>query len=210
MSASGSKPQFGGTVLNGDHHVCAFFRNKDEEFRTLAPFMLEGLAAGEKAIHIVQPDLRERYLRRMTEAGVDMDAVERSGQLQVTSFPTFPQHGIIDQDEAIGLLDRLLRASREHGYQRTRVIGEMDWVVQDQIRDDELIMLEAGLHEVYARYEVWVICAYDLSHFGGAVVLDILRTHPAAIVGGVLQHNPFFIPPAQMIEELRGRSGLVA
>ncbi|HXA15769.1 MAG TPA: MEDS domain-containing protein [Thermoanaerobaculia bacterium] len=210
MVASEGKSQFGETVFIEDHHVCAFFRNKDEEFRTLAPFILEGLAAGEKAIHIVQPDLRERYRRRMTEAGVDIDAVESSGQLEVVSFPTFPQHGIIDQQEAIEMMDHLLGAAVERGYRRTRVIGEMDWVVEDEIRDDELIALEARLEEVYVRYDVWVICSYDLSHFSGSVVLDVMRTHPAAMIGGVFQHNPFYVPPAQMLEELRGRSGLVA
>ena len=210
MSATSSKPQFGGTVFNGDHHVCAFFRNKDEEFRTLAPFILEGLAAGEKAIHIVNTSLREGYRRRMTEVGVDVDAVGRSGQLAVISWPTSPQHGTVDRDEATAMVDQLLRAARESGYGRTRIIGEMDWAVRDEIRDDELIALEAQLHEVYSRHEVWVICAYDLSHFGSAVVFDVLRTHSAAIVGGVLQHNPFFIPPEQMLEELRGRGGLVA
>jgi hypothetical protein len=210
MSASGSKPRFGGTVLNGDHHVCAFFRNKDEEFRTLAPFILEGLAADEKAIHVINANLVEAYRRRMTGIGVDIDALQRSGQLDVTSFPTFPQHGVIDHDGAVRMLDHLLSASGESGYRHTRVIGEMDWVVQDQIRDDSLVELEARLHDVYMRHEVWVICAYDLSHFNSVVVLDILRTHQAAIVGGVLQHNPFFIPPEQMLEELRGRGGLVA
>jgi len=210
MSATGSKPRFGGTVLNGDHHVCAFFRNKDEELRTLTPFILEGLAAGEKAIHIGHPTLRDGYRRRMAAIGVDIDALERSGQLEVTAFPTFPQHGVIDQDGAIKMMDHVLSASEESGYRHTRVIGEMDWVVQDEIRDDSLVELEARLHDVYVRHEVWVVCAYDLSHFNSRVVLDILRTHQAAIVGGVLQHNPFFIPPEQMLEELRGRGGLVA
>jgi hypothetical protein len=210
MSASGSKPQFGGAVLNGDHHVCAFFHNKDEEFRTLAPFILEGLAAGEKAIHIVNTSLREGYRRRMTEVGIDIEALERSGQLAVTAFPTFPHHGTVDRDRATEMVDNLLSASRESGYRRTRVIAEMDWAVQDEIRDDELIALEAQLHEVYSRHDVWAICAYDLSHFGSAAVLDILRTHPAAMIGGVLQHNPFFVPPEEMIEELRGRGGIVA
>ena len=108
------------------------------------------------------------------------------------------------------MVDQLLRTSRESGYRRTRVIGEMDWAVRDGIRDDELVALEAQLHEVYLLHEVWVVCAYDLSHFGSAIVLDVLRTHPAAMIGGVLQHNPFFVPPEEMIEELRGRGGLVA
>lgn len=176
----------------------------------LAPFILEGLAAGEKAIHIVNADLREPYKRRMTEVGIDFDSVGRSGQLEVTCWPQSERRGEIDRSAATGMIDRLLSTATENGYRRTRVIGEMDWVVRDEICDDDLIALETALHEVYTRHQVWVICAYDLSHFGSALVLDVLRTHPAAMVGGVLQRNPFFVPPEQMIEELRGRGGLFA
>ena len=209
MSASSSKP-FAEAVFERAHHVCAFFRNKDDEARTLEPFILEGLAAGEKAIHIVNTNLREDYDRRMIGAGVDLAGVERSGQLEVMAWPTSPRHGTIDRDKATAMVDQQLRVARERGYRRTRVVGEMDWAVRDQIRDDELIALEARLHQVYLRHEVWVICAYDLNHFGSAVVVDVLRTHPAAVVGGVLQQNPFFVPPEEMIEELRARGGLVA
>jgi len=209
MSASSSE-RLAEAVFERDHHVCAFFHNKDEEARALKPFVLQGLAAGENAIHIVDPSLREDYDRRMSGAGIDLDALERSGQLAVMAWPKSPRHGRIDRLEAARMVDQLLRASRENGYRRTRVLGEMDWAVRDGIRDDELIALEAQLHEVYLLHEVWVVCAYDLSHFGSAIVLDVLRTHPAAMIGGVLQHNPFFVPPEEMIEELRGRGGLVA
>jgi hypothetical protein len=35
--------------------------------------------------------------------------------------------------------------------------------------------------------------------------MDILRTHPMVIVGGVLQANPFFVPPDVFLRELRER-----
>ena len=35
--------------------------------------------------------------------------------------------------------------------------------------------------------------------------MDILRTHPMVIVGGILQRNPFFVPPEQFLQELQSR-----
>jgi len=37
--------------------------------------------------------------------------------------------------------------------------------------------------------------------------MDIMRTHPMVIIGGILQENPFFVPPADMLRELRERGG---
>lgn len=32
-----------------------------------------------------------------------------------------------------------------------------------------------------------------------------MRTHPMIIIGGVLQENPFFVPPDEFLRELRER-----
>jgi hypothetical protein len=50
-----------------------------------------------------------------------------------------------------------------------------------------------------------VICTYQLSRFSGDTVIDIMRTHPAVIVGGILQQNPFYVPPEQFLREVRER-----
>jgi hypothetical protein len=33
--------------------------------------------------------------------------------------------------------------------------------------------------------------------------MDIMRTHPMVIIGGILQENPFFVPPDEMLREMR-------
>ncbi len=38
--------------------------------------------------------------------------------------------------------------------------------------------------------------------------MDIMRTHPMVIIGGQLQENPFFVPPDQMLAELRRRQAV--
>jgi hypothetical protein len=44
-----------------------------------------------------------------------------------------------------------------------------------------------------------------VARFGANVVMDILRTHPMVIIGGILQENPFFVPPDEFLRELRER-----
>ncbi len=40
---------------------------------------------------------------------------------------------------------------------------------------------------------------YHLGQFGGDTVIDIMRTHPMIIIGGILQRNPFFVPPGEFL-----------
>jgi hypothetical protein len=52
-----------------------------------------------------------------------------------------------------------------------------------------------------------LVCVYDLNKHSASVVIDILRTHPMVIVGGVLQENPLYVPPEELLRELRQRKG---
>jgi hypothetical protein len=36
-------------------------------------------------------------------------------------------------------------------------------------------------------------------------VIGIMRTHPMIIIGGILQQNPFFVPPKEFLSEVRER-----
>ena len=56
-----------------------------------------------------------------------------------------------------------------------------------------------------ARHDDPVICVYDSTKIGAGVALDILRTHPVTILGGVVHTNPFFVPPAELLHELHRR-----
>ena len=42
------------------------------------------------------------------------------------------------------------------------------------------------LNEVLPNYDDPVICAYDANLVDANLAIDILRTHPVAVIGGVL------------------------
>jgi hypothetical protein len=35
--------------------------------------------------------------------------------------------------------------------------------------------------------------------------MDVMRTHPMVIIGGILQENPFFVPPDEFLREMAER-----
>jgi hypothetical protein len=62
---------------------------------------------------------------------------------------------------------------------------------------------ETRVNYVVPKYEDTVICAYDATKFGASAVLDAMRTHPIVIIGGLLQENPYYVPPDQLLSEIR-------
>jgi hypothetical protein len=81
----------------------------------------------------------------------------------------------------------------------------MEWALLDLPGVDDLIEYETRINYVIPKYNDEVICTYDLTKFGASVVMDALRTHPVVIIGGLLQENPFFVPPDQLLLEIRER-----
>ena len=114
--------------------------------------------------------------------------------------------GSFDEDGALKLIEGILTGARQQGYPRTRLIGEMDWALEKRVHLADVMRLEARFNSLLSKYDDPVICVYDLSRFSGAAVLYAMRTHPIAIVGGILQQNPFYVPPEQIMDELRERA----
>ncbi|MGH8164680.1 MAG: MEDS domain-containing protein, partial [Rhodanobacteraceae bacterium] len=82
---------------------------------------------------------------------------------------------------------------------------QMEWGLVDLPGIDDVMEFETRGNYVASKYEDPVICAYDLTKFSASVVMDALRTHPVVIIGGLLQENPFFVPPDQFLLEIRER-----
>ena len=111
-----------------------------------------------------------------------------------------------DQDAMLASVENLIQSGAASGYTRTRLVGHhMDWLFLDKPAVNNLVEYEARLNHVLSKYNDPVICNYDLSKFSASVAMDIMRTHPLVIIGGLLRENPFFVPPDQFLEEMRGR-----
>jgi DcmR-like sensory protein len=129
-----------------------------------------------------------------------------TGQLEVRSWQDSTlRGGRFDLDAWLASFEQVLQSGPAAGYAQTRVLGQMEWALVDLPGVDDLIEFETRVNYVISQYENAVICAYDLTKFGASVVMDALRTHPVVIIGGLLQENPFFVSPDQLLLEIRER-----
>jgi hypothetical protein len=197
-----------GSQLGETRHVCAFFNNDEEEYRVLLPFIKDGLNSGDKAVHVLNPKQRRDHLERLAAAGIDPAAAQQRGQLELrTNTEVYLPDGHFDQDRMLQVFEQLASGNAPGGFPLSRICCRMDWAVEDRSRVDDVIEFESRVNEVWLHHDDAVICTYHLGQFGGDAVIDIMRTHPMVIVGGILQHNPFFVPPDEFLREFRQRRG---
>jgi hypothetical protein len=191
-----------GALDGGNRHICAFFNGMDEHYRVLQSFIRDGFDEGEKALHLIDPARRDDHLRRLADAGIDVEATLASGQLDVQLWDqAYLRDGRFDQDAMLALMEALLQSGEP--YPRVRLLAQMEWSLLERPGVHDLLEYETRLNQVLPKYDDSVVCAYDLSKFGATLAMFALRTHPVVIMGGLLQENPFYVDPDELLAELR-------
>ena len=121
----------------------------------------------------------------------------------LTNTEAYIRGGGFDQDRMLEAFEQLARGSSKGGFPLSRICCRMDWAVEDRSYVDELVEFELRVNDVWRRHDDAVICTYHLGKFGGDTVIDIMRTHPLVIIGGILESNLFFVPPEGFRREVR-------
>ncbi len=146
--------RFAGATLGSKRHVCAFFNSPDEEYRVLLPFIKEGFERGEKAFHIVDPELREEHLRRLESAGIDVDAAEKDGRFELCNWAdAYLREGHFDQDKMLALIEEVLEGGKRQGFPLTRLVAHMEWALEDRPGVNDLVEYETRLNYLLPRYK---------------------------------------------------------
>ena len=206
METNGGSVQCAGGSLGQHRHICAFFNSLDDEHRVLRSFIKEGFDRGDKAFHIVDPELQGEHLKRLAEAGIDVEQATGSGQLELRRWQdAYLRNDRFDQDAMLALIEEVLQSGAAAGYPLTRFVSRVEAALVDKAGVDSWLEYETRVNYVLPKYDDPVICTYDLSKFSASMVMDMMRTHPVVIIGDVLQENPFFVPPDQFLLEIRER-----
>jgi hypothetical protein len=206
MSESRRTIQLAGSTVQRSCHACAFFHTRDEEYQVLAPFVRDGLDTGDKNFQIVEKEHIEERIARLKASGVDTAAAERSKALEIRFYEdAYLRGNRFDQHAMLALIEELLNTGKQQGFEVARLWANMEWALEDLPGVHDLVEYETRLNYILPKYDDVVVCCYDLTRFSAAVVMDILRTHPQVIIGGILRENPYYVPPDEFLREVRGR-----
>lgn len=200
--AAASEPVCLADSVIGRRHIGAFFSSADERYRVLGPFIADGLARNEKALHLIDPPDRKEHVRRLMEMAIDVDHAEARGQLEMVPWEqAYLIDGCFDQYRMLRTVRNRLAEAPQRGYTLTRLIAHMEWALLDRPGVHELVEYEARFNLDVAESRDIVVCAYDLNRFPADIIVDLMRTHPTLLIDGTLSENDFYAPPEQMFEE---------
>jgi len=195
-----------GSTLTCPCHVCAFYDGAEEQSELLLPFFEEGLAAGDRVISVGNEDLRAEWIDRLRRAGVDVDAAEMNGQLQFEDWEdVYLCNGRFDADEMLSFVQDTINTGLQRGFARTRGWGNMEWTLAAAPGTEQFLLYESRLNYILPLYHDASVCAYDVRRFPASVLGDVARAHPYLLADGLVQENPYYVPPDELVPEFKSR-----
>ncbi len=182
--------------LKAGDHLCCLYASEQEHRALLSPFLRQGLERHEKVFYIVDDHTAGQILAYLSADGVEVNQYLQRGQLVVLSSDEAYMHaGAFEPERMIALLRSETDRAAGEGYSALRVTGEMSWALKGVPGSERIVEYEAKLNTFFPGSQCLAICQYDRRKFGPSVLLDVLATHPLAVIGTEVYDNFYYMPP---------------
>ena len=204
MTAEVAREVLGLQLRVGDH-ICGFYRKPAERDDILVPFLVEGLKAGDKCTCVVDSCTPEDVLASMSEH-IEVDPYVSVCQLEVLdSYGTYLADGGFLPERMLKFWEA--KARQNPGAERpgpdgpvpARNIGDMSWAHRDESVVSVLMGYESELNRIMSNFPQVNLCLYDLTRCSGDLIMDVLKTHPKALLGGMVIDNPYYLDPDEFL-----------
>ncbi len=182
-------------LRHGDH-ACLVYESEEEQVRSAAHFIAEGLRKGECCGFAGDERAAANVTAALRGAGVNTGRERgRGALLHTTSGETYLREGRFDPEGQFGHLGGLVERSLADGFRGLRHAGEMGWALGPEPGCDRLPEYEARVNELFPTLSLTGMCQYDRRRFTSEAVRDALRTHPLVVLSGGVRLNFFYEPP---------------
>jgi signal transduction histidine kinase len=182
--------------LQPGDHLCCLYASEEEHRALLSPFLRQGLERHEKVLYIVDGHTAGQILAYLSADGVEVNQYLQRGQLAVLSSDhAYMQGGQFDPERMMALLRSETDRAVGERYNALRVSGEMSWALKGLPGSERIAEYEARLNTFFPGSRCLAICQYDRRRFDPRVLLDVLETHPLAVVGTEVYDNFYYMPP---------------
>jgi hypothetical protein len=180
-------------------HICAFFRGVAERDAIVVPFLAEGLRRGDKCNCLLDDGIDA--VRAAVAANDSVRPEVKADQLVINSSKeTYLRRGRFSAKEMLDFWnDSVSTALHEEGFPFVRSTGEKTWTLKELPSLEDFLIYESELNRFLPRYPQVILCLYDLEHYGGEILVDILKTHPKVLMGETVLENLYYLEPDEFL-----------
>jgi len=194
---------FGGFTCNWGLHIAGLYETEKERDEIIFGFLNAGALQNDLQLYCpverTADDFTKEYCKKYPADGAHVHdkslfAISSAKQLYYPEGEFSP----FAMDEG---LNAFFAESQRNGKRNVRATAEMVWALEAIPGVEHLMAYESRLN-YFIPGKPWIsICMYNISKFSGKIIMNVLRTHPYTISGGMILTNPYYQDPDVWLKE---------
>lgn len=176
-------------------HVCTLYNQRDEEVAIAVSYIRAGLDRSELCVCVVD-DGGKRILDALASEGVDTEAEMRNGRLAIFEKPL--AQGLQTRD-MLGKIEQYASGSRSAGHAGFRIVGEMSWALEGDLKALAEFEARLNLNRVWERFACAGLCQFDIRRFTPETLREMIIVHPLVVIGDRVCRNPYYVAPEKYL-----------
>jgi signal transduction histidine kinase len=176
-------------------HVCTLYDQREEEMAITVSYVRAGLDRNELCVCVVD-DGGTYILEALATEGIDTSAEMRKGRLVIFEKPL--AQGLQTRD-MLGKIEHFAKGARSAGYAGFRIVGEMTWALEGDMKALAEFEARLNLNRVWERHACVGLCQFDLRRFTPEALREIIIVHPLVVIGDRICRNPYYVAPERYL-----------
>ncbi len=188
---------FGNYTCNWGLHICGLYETEAERDEIIMGFLHEGDLKNDLQIYFPSErtigNFEEEYGKRYPEC---KDHLHISSLFSINDYKEFYfPDGVFSPLRMLEGHEKYFAESQKNGKKNVRATAEMVWALEAIPGVEHLMAYESRLN-YFIPGKPWIsICLYNVTKFSGSTIVNVLRTHPYTITGGIINQNPYYQDP---------------
>src|SRR6202165_4678491 len=176
-------------------HVCTLYERREEKRALAVSDIRADLDRAELCVCVVD-DGGASILAALASEGVDVDAAMREGRLEIFEKPL--AQGLQTQDMLVKI-EQYANGSRAAGHAGFRIVGEMTWTLNGDLKALAEFEARLNLNRVWERHACAGLCQFDVRRFTPDTLREMIIVHPLVVIGDRICRNPYYVAPEQYL-----------
>ncbi len=183
-------------------HILQLYNRVSEISGVTARLIEVGLATQEKCLFAGTPASVQEMEQTLAKSGVDVAAAVEAGQMVFLSErESLLVNKRFDPYHLLSTHQTFIAQALREGWKAVRISMDMTWLTNEVATPEQVLKYEAASDAVFTFQNAPIIALmhYDYSKLPGALVVELLKLHPIAVVGKFIKRNPYYLNSEQYL-----------
>ena len=187
--------------VNWGLHLCGLYETEKERDEIIFGYLKQGYSNGDKQLYIHSEQSAESFKDGFTCYCPNcQDGLKDPNYFDILpAQDLYYPEGTFDPRYMDKAVNGYYSTNQANGKRNIRAVAEMVWALNAIPGVEYLMAYESRLNFFVPNKTIIALCLYNISKFSGSVIMNVLRTHPYTLNGGVITKNPFYETPEKWL-----------